>query len=165
MTVVKSGARSEPQAPGRELDLERFLPYRLRVLSQTISGCLASIYATQFGLATPDWRTMVILARYQPLSANDVAGRSSMDKVQVSRAVARLTRTGLVVREVDSGDRRRSQLRLSTRGQSVYARLVPQVQLVEARLLDALDDSEREQLDRIVEKLQARAEALCERRD
>jgi DNA-binding MarR family transcriptional regulator len=95
------------------LRLERFLPYRLRVLSQSVSHRLAGIYTVQFNLSASEWRTMTILARYQPLSANEVGARSSMDKVQVSRAVARMTGSGLILRETDPHDRRRARLRLS----------------------------------------------------
>lgn len=72
------------------LALERFLPYRLSVLTNRVSGALSRHYADRFGIGIPEWRVIAILGRYAGLSANQVAERSAMDKVTVSRAVAAL---------------------------------------------------------------------------
>ena len=45
------------------LDLEHFLPYRLSVLSNTVSTALAGAYARRFGLSIPQWRVIAVLAR------------------------------------------------------------------------------------------------------
>src|SRR3546814_9508084 len=71
------------------LTLERFLPYRLSVITNRISGALSRHYAARFGISIPEWRVIANLGRYPGLSANQVAERSAMDKVTVSRAVAR----------------------------------------------------------------------------
>src|SRR5690606_39812927 len=98
------------------LELERFLPYRLSVISNHISQTIADAYAERFGIGITEWRVLAVLGRYPELSANGVAERTAMDKVAVSRAVARLLRTGLIEREVHGSDRRRSVLRLSAAG-------------------------------------------------
>src|SRR3546814_1367690 len=72
------------------LELERFLPYRLSVLSNRVSQKIADTYAERFGLAVTEWRVIAVLGRYPDLSAGAVAERTAMDKVAVSRAVARL---------------------------------------------------------------------------
>ena len=53
---------------------------------------------------------MAVLGPDAPLSASDVCERTRMDKVQVSRAVARLLEKGLVSRKTAPDDRRRSVL-------------------------------------------------------
>src|SRR3546814_281012 len=82
------------------LDLERFLPYRLSVLSNRVSQTIADFYVERFGLAVTEWRVIAVLGRFAGLSANGVAVRTAMDKVAVSRAVARLLERGLLEREV-----------------------------------------------------------------
>ena len=49
------------------LNLEEFLPYRLSVLSNTISGTLAEAYSSQHGLTIPEWRVLAILGRNRKL--------------------------------------------------------------------------------------------------
>jgi len=48
------------KAPRREgvLVLEAFLPYRLSVLSNTVSSRIAKSYAARFSLTVPEWRVM-----------------------------------------------------------------------------------------------------------
>ncbi len=150
-------------APGADdFALEHFLPYRLSVLTNTISGAIARLYARRFGLTIPEWRVMAVLGRFGPLSANAVCRRTAMDKVRVSRAVARLVARGLVARRADPHDRRRAVLRLAAGGRATHDRIVPLARAREARLLDALSPDERATLDRLLAKLQARADELAD---
>ena len=73
-----------------ELILEDFLPYRLAILSHTVSTTIAQVYDKRFGLSIPEWRVIAILGRFPGLSAVEVADRTLMDKVAVSRAVSKL---------------------------------------------------------------------------
>jgi DNA-binding MarR family transcriptional regulator len=135
------------------LELERFLPYRLSVLSNRISQTIANAYADRFGLAITEWRVIAVLGRYPELSASEVAERTAMDKVAVSRAVARLLQRHLLQREIHGGDRRRSVLALSEAGYKVYDDVVPVALRYERELFAALDDDERATLDRLLTKL------------
>ena len=138
--------------------LERFLPYRLSVLMLRISNAIARSYERRFRLSVPEWRVMAVLGRFGPLSANGVAEKTQMDKVRVSRAVARLLAAGRVSRRTDRMDRRRSILALTAAGEAVHREIVPHAERVEARLLAGLDAAERASLDRLLAKLEARAE-------
>ena len=44
-----------------QLVLEDFLPYRLAILSNTVSGTIAETYAQRFGLTIPEWRVIAVL--------------------------------------------------------------------------------------------------------
>jgi DNA-binding MarR family transcriptional regulator len=149
--------------PGHaQLDLEHFLPYRLSVLSNRVSGTIARIYTVRFQLSITEWRVMAVLGRYPGLSANEVAQRTAMDKVAVSRAVARLLDAGRLDREIHGDDRRRSVLKLSEGGYRIYDEVAPLALEFERRLLDGIDDQERAVLFRLLDKLdelELRAEA------
>ena len=136
-----------------ELDLDRFLPYRLSVLSNQISQAIARLYQARFGFGITEWRLIAVLGRYPALSANAVAERTAMDKVAVSRAVAHLLERGLLLREMHGDDRRRSVLALSEAGIRIYDEIVPLALGRERKLLATLDANEREQFERILEKL------------
>src|ERR1700752_2826967 len=105
-----------------KLHLEHFVPYRLSVLTNIVSMSIADAYEREFGLTIPQWRVIAVLARYPDLSAIEVAERTAMDKVAVSRAVQGLLAARRLVRSYDAGDRRRSRLRLSSAGGSVFTR-------------------------------------------
>lgn len=135
------------------LDLEHFIPYRLSVLSNRVSQTISGFYHQRFGLAVTEWRTMAVLGRYPDLSASEVAERTAMDKVAVSRAVARLLQRGFIQREIHGDDRRRSVLALSETGFAVYDQVAPMTLECERQLLSRLNEEERGQLDRLLLKL------------
>ena len=145
---------SPTQATSTEIfDLERLVPYRLSVLSNRISGAIAGEYHRRYGLAITEWRVMAVLGRFPGLSAREVTERTAMDKVAVSRAVARLLERSLVKREIHGDDRRRSVLTLSADGLRVHNEVAPMVLECERQLLSPLSEEERAQLDRLIEKL------------
>jgi DNA-binding MarR family transcriptional regulator len=136
------------------LDLERFLPYRLSVLSNRISADIAQLYETRYGLAIPEWRVIAVLAKRPGLSATEVAQRTAMDKVAVSRAVSSLLDAGRIQRDVDGDDRRKSVLRLTDAGRAVYEDVAPQALAYEQRLLGSLRGDERQALDRLLARME-----------
>ena len=142
------------------LILDRFLPYRLSVLSNTVSTAIANRYTERFDLRIPEWRVLAVLGMQPGLSAADVAARTAMDAVAVSRAVTRLLKQGRLERSYTSQDRRRSELRLSEHGQRVYEEIVPIARAYERTLLDGLDVTQRLELDRLLQLLTQRADRL-----
>lgn len=151
---------ARPRPGHARLDLEHFLPYRLSVLSNRVSQTIAGAYARRFGIGITEWRVIAVLGRYPGLSANGVAARTAMDKVAVSRAVARLLDRGLLARDTHGEDRRRSVLALSEAGHRIYDEVVPLALAYERRLLAPLDEAERAQLDRLLRKLGDGVDAL-----
>lgn len=135
------------------LDLEHFLPYRLSVLSNRISQDIARLYAQRFGLGITEWRVLAVLGRHSGLSAREVAERTAMDKVAVSRAIASLQAAGRIERETHGDDRRRSMLRLSAAGEAIYAEVAPLALDYQRRLLEGLAADERAALDRLLTRM------------
>ena len=142
------------------LILDRFLPYRLSVLSNTVSTAIANRYTERFDLRIPEWRVLAVLGMQPGLSAAEVAAKTAMDAVAVSRAVTRLLKQGRLERSYTSQDRRRSELRLSEHGQRVYEEIVPIARAYERALLDGLDDTQRLELDLLLQMLTQRANRL-----
>ncbi len=159
-----AGTHVKPPHTGT-IDLDRFLPYRLSVLSNLVSGAIADAYQRRFGLTIPEWRVLAVLARYPGLSAAEVAERTRMDAVAVSRAVARLLAAGRLRRATSHDDRRRSVLTVSAAGAAVYREVAPIALGYERRLLAALGPEARAALDGLLEALTARAEALSTHAD
>src|SRR3954467_7860470 len=141
----------------QKLHLEKFLPYRLSVLSNTVSSAIAAAYFANFGLSIPEWRVMAILAANPGLSAAEVTARTAMDKVAVSRAVATLLAATRLRRTTAPADRRRTHLALTAAGKRVYAQVVPMALDYERRLIAPLSKVERSTLDRILRVLLGRA--------
>jgi DNA-binding MarR family transcriptional regulator len=142
-----------PSERARRLVLDRFVPYRLSVLTNRVSGAIAAHYADRFALTIPEWRVMAVLGDTPGLSAREVAARTAMDKVQVSRAVAALTAARRVARAQDKEDGRVAHLSLTRAGRAVYDEIVPLALHLEETLLSALSAGERRTFDRLMTKL------------
>jgi DNA-binding MarR family transcriptional regulator len=147
-------------AGGTSLELETFLPYRLSVLSNRVSSRIARSYETRFGLTIPEWRVMAVLGRFPGLTAAEVTERTAMDKVQVSRAVARLMASGRIEQKTVDGDRRARHLFLSAAGRLDHGEIVPLAREMERQLAATLTPAERAQLDGILGKLLAASASL-----
>lgn len=153
-------------APARDdatLDLAGFFPYRLAILANEVSHCLAQLYADRFALTRQEWRILAVLGQHRQISGAAAARTTGLDKMQVSRAVARLERDGLIGREADPQDRRNHLLHLTAEGRALYRRIAPLALARERYLLDALEPAERDALAAIMAKLLAQARELQSR--
>jgi DNA-binding MarR family transcriptional regulator len=153
---MPSPVRKTPEE-AESLILERFVPYRLSVLSNTVSRAIARIYAERFDLSIPEWRVMAQLGRHGRLTASEIVGLTAMDKVRVSRAVSRLTAARRIAADEDEADRRRQHLTLTPAGRRIYREIVPLALEREASLLEILSPQDRQALDRLLAKLQVQA--------
>lgn len=145
-----SAVRQPDHAP---LELERFVPYQLSIVSNTVSQAIASDYEERHDLGVTEWRVMAVLARFDGLSAREVAERTAMDKVAVSRALARLVEAGRVHRDTHENDKRRSVLGLTEAGWKIHDDVAPLARQREREFLAQLNDEERVWLTRILDKL------------
>lgn len=136
------------------LALERFLPYRLSVLSNTLSSAIARTYQSRFGISITEWRVLAVLGRHPGLSASEVAERTAMDKVAVSRAVNALLESGRLLRDTHENDRRRSILDLSEAGRLIYEQVAPAALDFEQALLADFSAGERDQLFALLDRLE-----------
>jgi DNA-binding MarR family transcriptional regulator len=143
-----------------ELRLENFMPYRLSVLSNTVSTTVARAYDKRFKVSIPEWRVIAILGRFPGLSAVEVAERTMMDKVAVSRAVTKLIKKGRIDRQFADADKRRSILNLTDEGKKLHDEIAELALAFESDLLEGLSPDELAQLNSIMEKLLARARLI-----
>ncbi len=143
-----------------ELRLENFLPYRLAVLSNTVSTTVARAYDKRFNVSIPEWRVIAALGRFPGLSAVEVAGRTLMDKVAVSRAVTKLIKNGRIDRDFADADKRRSILNLSEDGKQLHDEIAQLALEFERDLLQGFSTEEMENLNGIMERLLARASLI-----
>ncbi|MDE2367811.1 MAG: winged helix-turn-helix transcriptional regulator [Burkholderiales bacterium] len=142
------------------MDIEQFFPYRIAVLAEAVSQSLAQVYRERFGLTRDEWRVLAALADAGKVKTAVLIEATTLEKMPVSRAVARLAADGLIERLPDPEDGRGQLLRLLPAGRALYAKVVPMVQARQEFLLDALDADERAVLDHAMTKLLDRARLL-----
>ena len=150
---------TEGEASGLQLD--GYLPYRLSVASNAVSGLIARAYQDRFGLTVPQWRLICVLAEDGGLTQGQIVARTVMDKVTVSRAAQGLLKRHLVGRSDHHADGRSHVLALSEQGLSLYAEIAPLALAYEAALISGLSPGEVELLKRLLARLQGAAGQLA----
>lgn len=152
--------RDEEEDGKRDLILDQYLPYRMAVIAHLMSTGFSKRYSKEFDMSIGEWRVMANLGHIEPQSAHEIGQHSHLDKVQVSRAVARLEKKEWIEREGDLVDRRRSLLTLSPKGRKVFDEIGSLALDFEDDVSASLNAEEYASLDRILKKLCKRAQAL-----
>lgn len=145
------------------IPLEHWIGYRFGLVAARLGNYVAQMYASRHDLTIPAWRSLAVIARYQPLTAKQLATLTSSDAFKVARAIELLVRRGLIRRDIDKEDRRRASLNLTAEGRKVYKDIEKFTTRIERELIASLDDSEvtilRRSLDKLDRQLESRIRA------
>lgn len=161
MSLLRSDAVETTAGDEPALQLDAYLPYRLSVASNAVSGLIARAYEDRFGLTVPQWRLLCVLAEDGPLTQARIVARTVMDKVTVSRAAQGLAKRRLVVRSQNRSDARSHVLALTTEGRRLHSEIAPLALAYEAALIAGLSPEDVTLLKRLLGRLQAAAGQLA----
>lgn len=104
-------------------------------------------------LTSPQYAVLHVLAHEQPIDQRTLGDRASLDRSTVTDIVGRLVERGLVERTLDPQDARRRLVQLTRHGATVQRAAAVKAAEINEALLDALDESDRSNLLRILNKL------------
>ncbi len=142
------------------LSLAEFLPYQLSITSNAVSNRIAEVYRSEFSLKVTEWRVMAVLGDSGPLTQRHLTELTLMDKVAVNRACKLLEQRGLVSRKPNEDDGRSHLLALTDAGWEVHDGIVPLARAMESRLLESLDNAERQTFVSLLQRLRDQSEKL-----
>ena len=135
------------------MQLEAYFPYRLAVAAEAFSQKLVGVYGRTYGLSREEWRLLLLLAEARELTSHDLAQRTTLDKVQISRASQRLEGKGLITRAVSQQDKRLRVYTCTEAGLALFGEVFPKVDAQANAILAGLSDSDRAALIQGVEAL------------
>jgi DNA-binding MarR family transcriptional regulator len=144
-----------------DLRLDAYLPYRLSVASNAVSGLIARAYQDRFGLSIPQWRLVCVLAEDGAMTQGQIVTRTIMDKVTVSRAAQGLLKRQLIARSDHQADGRSHVLTLTAAGHRLHGQIAPVALAYEAALMSGLAPEEVRLLRRLLMRMQSAAAALA----
>ncbi|MBI0475336.1 MarR family transcriptional regulator [Sphingomonas sp. MA1305] len=136
------------------LVLDEFLPFRLSVTSNLVSGLIARAYQSLFGLSIPEWRLVTVIAEGGATTQQAIGARTRMDKVTVSRAAIALVERGLLARQANRDDRRSHLLDLTGAGRDLYAAVAPKALDLEAQIFAHFDPAEVAQFTDMLHRIE-----------
>lgn len=158
MTVLRQGSDGQGEDTGLKLD--SYLPYRLSVASNAVSGLIARAYEDRFGLTVPQWRVICVLAEDGGMTQVQIVARTVMDKVTVSRAAQGLVKRRLITRAENKSDGRSHVLTLTREGRGLHGEIAPLALAYEAALIAGLAPEDVTLLKRLLARLQTAAGQL-----
>jgi DNA-binding MarR family transcriptional regulator len=144
----------------KTLKLDDFLPYRLSIASNRVSGAIATAYQALFGLRIPEWRLVAVLAEGGEMTQRAIGRVTQMDKVTVSRAAIALVDRGLAARSPNKDDQRSHHLFLTASGKRLYDEVAPMAVAIDHRIFEGFSPDELATLRDMLVRLEKTAAAL-----
>lgn len=114
------------------------------------------------GLGLSDFAVLEVLLSKGPQKVNDIGRRVDLTSGSITTAVDRLEKRGLVVRELDDGDRRSRIVRLTPAGRAHIDEIFAQHAAALEAASSGLTKAERKSLIELLKKLGLAAERIPE---
>ena len=148
--------------PKGETELEAWFNFKINLLSNRLSRVVSGAYSNSYGIAIIDWRAIVAIRHFGPVTASEISEKGNLDKGSLSRAIEQLVAQGLVSKSLSEHDRRRSILKLTEAGEALYNEVAPLALQRQQALLSVLETDEHAQLMRLVDRVIEQADRLLE---
>ncbi len=132
--------------------LEDQIGHVLRKVSQRHTSIFSTVMPTE--LTPTRFAAMAKLWELGPLSQNELGRLTAMDIATIKGVVDRLRVRNLVESERDPNDARRQLIKLTSKGEEVIKKAIPDALEVTRLTVDALTQAETKQLLKLLLKLQ-----------
>lgn len=130
---------------------------RILRLAEVYSRLAKIAIETPYGLRSTELRILNILDHAGSVSINEIARRAHVDKAWISRSVRDLESRGLVMREANRQDSRKSHAMITKDAQALLDGIRPIARISEVRVFDGIDE---DRFKREMDKLLANAEEI-----
>ena len=148
--------------PKGKTELEAWFNFKINLLSNRISRVVSGAYSNSYDIGIIDWRAIVAIRHFGPVTASEISDKGNLDKGSLSRAIEQLVARGLVSKSLSKDDRRRSILELTEAGEGLYNEIAPLALERQQALLSVLETEEHAQLVRLVDRVIEQADRLLE---
>ena len=153
-----AGLMAEEPPPEDRLVLAEFLPFRLALAAQAVNGLIAATCEERFGLTSPAWRLLCVLAEAERLGSSRAFEAAGLGAKPGWAAAAMLVGKGLVLRSPADG-----VLGVTALGRSAHHDVAGLALAAEAALVAGLTPAEVYCLQRLLGRVQLAAEKLTVR--
>jgi len=114
---------------------------------------LAEEALSQLGLHVSQELILFVLWREEGLSQSELAARLRVELPTLTKAVQRMERTGLLIRQADAQDTRVSRVYLTEKGRALYTPALKVWQDVETRTQRGMTEIEKALLRRLLQQI------------
>ena len=140
----KGGVSQETEARGSNAahfaDWNGLIAVKIIKIAEVISRSATQVYEAGYGIRNSELRILLLLGSGEALSATELSRRASIDKAWISRSLDVMMRAGLVKREPDSADSRKSLVSLTPAGHRNLKIITPIALTRDRFILAGLDE-------------------------
>ncbi len=139
-------------------DLHAALGYQLSLTARTNERPFEDALKA-FGLTRITWCILITVQNENLSMPSAIAKFIGIDRTATSRALKSLEKSELIARFGGQDDKRTTSVKLTAKGLTVLAKVVPVAQLHRAKFTEKLTDAEHKQLLSLLSKLRAGEDA------
>lgn len=160
MTPASDPAPMNPRANGNgAASPESRLPnpvdflHQLMKLENRLMAPFSVHLEKRFSISLNEFRVLMLVGRLGTAASHELVDLTGVTAMSISRAVTAMERKGRLTATVDSANRRRKILRLTARGEQLYAMMLPSTDKVARYLFESLSPEDLCAFDRQVGQL------------
>jgi DNA-binding MarR family transcriptional regulator len=154
-------SRSTMTVEGHQVvDLVSYIPYLLSSVNNALSRGASQLYLDRFDIGIVEWRVMSMLAIEPRIQAARICEVIHIDKGATSRALARLSKAGLLGHEVPGSDVRKKTWWLNPKGLTLHDEILTVALGRERSLIVGVDPADLEAFLRVMRLMRGNVEAL-----
>lgn len=124
----------------------------IRRLNQ-ISVAIFLEETADLGLTTVQYAALNVIERKPGIDQVTLSNMVAFDKTTLVKVLDRLAEKGLITRKISATDRRRHELKATTRGREIIRKIIPMIDRCEQRILAPLDLDDRRKFLEIASRL------------
>ena len=137
---------------------EYFLPHRIQMLARMIDRETGRDLQAHFNLTVADWRVLGMTSTAGSANAAEICVAFEIDRAEVSRAVDRLVKVGLIQREAYPGHRSKKKLSTTDKGMEIFRAAVKRREVYFAKITQDLSAEDRRTLDHMLRNIALRVD-------
>lgn len=143
--------------------LDRTFTHRLHALAKITDRVTQWAYEHEVGIPISEGRCLAAIGAFYPLSINDLAMHTNLNKAQASRSTQSLVERALVLKQTSDVDGRSVVLTLTPAGREMWMQLMAVVNRRNREVVSVLSADEQallgQMLDRLLEHARSCASA------
>jgi len=137
------------------IPLNRMVTFRLQRLYAQLGAQAAKILKETAGLTQAQWRVLVMIDAFGPVSSNQIVRTIVMDKGQLSRVLKGMAEQGMIDLVHSESDQRSHIISMTQKGRSLFERARPAMTARQRAISETLTGEEFDILIRAFDRLDA----------
>lgn len=119
----------------------------------------------KFNLSVADWRVLGLTNTFGSASAAEICNAFEIDRAEVSRAVARLIKVGLIERDKDPHHRSKKQISPTEKGKAIFERAVELRRAYFQKIMQDLSSEDVKAFDQMLRNIALRVDEFRQESD